>query len=365
MTDHVTREVTAGLGRLGAGTPPAPDALAAGAVRGAARVRRARVAGTFVAVAVVIAVAVGVATAATPRRRSLPATPPTGGHLVVAGIGCTAFPGYSMLLDPDTGAYRKVPYCVEDVSPDGRRATVSEYVAAGREFRDGALTIATGQVVWFDDPYGRGVWSPDGRHVLMGADIDVASSGAWLADPDTGRVARISFGDLGDHQIDQVVWTPNGDLLATASCGCLPAALYGYDLGGHLVRSLPKAPRYPWPRGLYPGRVSPDGRYLVETSESTGEGFVTSILLDGAGARAVGHFGLRGYFVVGWYDATHLVVREGARSGKRPTELVVMDLGGHITSRLTRDVDSSSSSEQTLTTLFIATATDATGDKAF
>jgi hypothetical protein len=359
MTDQLSREIADGLRRIGTGDPP--DGLAAAALRGADRARRARVAGTFVAVVAVIAVALGVLTAATPRQRSQPATRPGGAHLVISGFGCTTVRGYSQVLDPAHGGYRKVPYCLDGISPDGRRAIVSDLNGINNAIREGVLSTTTGKIRWYPERIGIGAtWSPDGRTLLMPVSTDGASPSVMVLDPETGRGHKIDL----SARTDKVVWLPNGHLLATAQCGCVDPAVYEIALTGELIRQYPKAPRHPWPAGLYAGTVSPDGRYLVESSEAQGGGFVTALLLDAAGAYAVGHIDLYSYSVVGWYDATRLLVRERADGGRRLIQLGVMDLGGTITPLPARDLGFDAG-DQSDSTVFIGTATDATRDVAF
>jgi hypothetical protein len=41
--------------------------------------------------------------------------------------------------------------------------------------------------------------------------------------------------------------------------------------------AAPAAPRYPWPAGLYAGTVSPDGRYLIQLGVLDLRGTVTPL----------------------------------------------------------------------------------------
>jgi hypothetical protein len=145
---------------------------------------------------------------------------------------------YSLLLDPKTGRYDRVPYPRVVPSPDGRRALVWQGDNSVRyPLRLGVLDRATGSVRWSSFRGGPienltadsdGVWSPDGRIVMFTTGEKAPGPGVLILDADTlGGVAQTPGRPDGPSStIDRLVvvsefldnnarglaavWTPDG-----------------------------------------------------------------------------------------------------------------------------------------------------------
>jgi hypothetical protein len=124
---------------------------------------------------------------------------------------------YSLVLNPETGRYDRMPYPRVVPSPDARRVLVWQGDNSVRyPLRVGVLDRATGSVGWAADgamPLNRlsadsdGVWSPDGGRILFTGD-----HGASVLDAETLAATPVPVPGLdGDNARGlAAAWTPDG-----------------------------------------------------------------------------------------------------------------------------------------------------------
>jgi hypothetical protein len=245
---------------------------------------------------------------------------------------------YSLLLDPSTGRYERMPYEKVRPSPDGSRALVW----TGHPTRIGVWERGADDVRWFDSAvdYGHsGRWSPDGERILFMSTPAAGQPAMVLADPDTMATAEVRLANptAGAECIFmELEWMPGGQGVAeTAHCKRAGQwrvdGIRTYDLSGRLTGTIPAT------AGLAPGfAYSPDGA-LILLVEQENEGVVVVDAATGAVrsrlALPVGVLATGGG-VVGWYDDRHLAVYSvTGEGGDQPrASLRVVDLAGTTTS---------------------------------
>jgi hypothetical protein len=245
---------------------------------------------------------------------------------------------YSLLLNPSTGRYERMPYRRILPSPDGGRALVWPQDST----RIGVWERRTGAVRWFESAgdYGdSGEWSADGERILFMTTPANGEPAMVLADPDTMATATVRLANptAGAECIFmELAWIPGGEGVAeSAHCkqsGQWQASgIRTYDLAGKLTGTLPAT------AALAPGfAYSPDGA-LILLREQDGKGV---IVVDAATGAERSRLPLplagsapTGGGIVGWWDERHLAVYSvTGESGDRPrATLRVVDLAGATT----------------------------------
>ncbi|MGW4467538.1 hypothetical protein [Micromonospora sp. NPDC004704] len=352
MNPHLTGALRKAFDEL-AETAPPPAGLARTALASARRQRIARRIGGGGVAAAMCAALVGLVATIAP-------TGTTDGTDQVADNGLkplvvTAYSGirdlkikdgsphflYSLLLNPATGRYERVPYRYAMPSPDGERVLVGTGDnGPSYPTRVGVLDRSSGDVRWIDASgipsfpgYAHdGRWSPDGRQILFTHQPRQGSpSGFVLVDPETLGTTFVPLPDLAAQQ-DQTLglaWTPDSKGLAltlTKPGGDREVTgVRFYDLTGRALRTVPAgAP-------VTGGSFSPAGGQmaLVPTS-STGP--TTSVTVaDPTTGTVLDQFSLstRAANLVGWADEAHLLIIAYLDGDESP-QLLVVDLTGRI-----------------------------------
>ena len=129
---------------------------------------------------------------------------------------------YSLLLDPRTGKYDRVPYPAVVPSPDGQRVLVWQGDNSLRyPLRVGVLDRATGSVRWVADDGtafsdlsadSEGAWSPDGSRILFTVMSETHGDGVAILDIDTLNGFAIEVPEFAGNNArgSAAVWTPDG-----------------------------------------------------------------------------------------------------------------------------------------------------------
>jgi hypothetical protein len=348
-----------------AGGEPMPGGLARAALRRARRQRLGR-AGLIGGAAVACAATVAAVAAAVPGNRPPEVTATVQDRTIVAfgGLRDPIVPSsptgqtvplelpsagapkgsrsgvsqYSLLLDPATGQYERLPYNNVRPSPDGSRALVWKQ----EPFAVGVWERRTGNVRWFPATnYGAsGDWSPDGRRILFS---EMGGPTIVLADPETMATTKVELRDWAtgtDCIFIEMVWAADSKRIAE-SVYCKDGGdrrvsrIQFYNLSGEPTGSIPAT-------AALAGRVgcSPDGALLLLT-EKSGAGLV---IVDAATGTERSRLSLslaaatpEGQGVIGWYDAQHLAVYStSGENGDNPrASLLVVDLSGATVSTTT------------------------------
>jgi hypothetical protein len=310
---------------------PPPAGLAA-AVIARVRRRRQRIAAAVAGVAVVaVTVTVGLSTQAVrpdPHWQadpSISATLAPDRRVVAAYSGLT--PGtateeqadWTLVRNPATGAYRKVPYRLVTAAPAGDRMLVTDQGGSG----GGILDARTGETAWIDgytNDFLDASWSPDGRTIALTVSRkDDGAFGFALLD-----VGRRHVGPLVevDTTGGPFVWAPDGQSLVispTHSAGdeALPDVvenLSHFDLTGRLLRTVP----------ITAGVVraasdfSPDGGRIAMSDWVSRR----IVVVDARSGEVVAQPATGA--MVGWYDDNHLVVYNSI------AKMDVVDLAGTV-----------------------------------
>ncbi|MFD0743415.1 hypothetical protein ACFQ1L_17615 [Phytohabitans flavus] len=242
---------------------------------------------------------------------------------------------FSLLLNPATGEYERLPYRRVLPSPDGERALVWQ---EGPDTRVGVWERRTGDVRWFDGDYRDAAeWSPDGDRILL---MPVPPSEELpvivLADPDTmaTTTVRLARPAIGECISMEVIWMPGGEGVAETSY-CQQAGPFQvrgirtYDLTGRLTGTIPAAGRLV--------AYSPDGALILLASSPGYRAIVVDAATGAERSRLPTLIGVSSPpfegGVVGWFDAQHLAVYSvtGYRADdgeKEQASLRVVDLSG-------------------------------------
>ncbi len=350
MTTQLEKAVREALDQL-TDAPPPPD-LAQAAIRRAGRQRTARLvaAGVAAVAAAVVAVPLAIGGLASPGDNPPPARmgPGTAAKPFVvtaySGVNNPGDPGpaddYSLLLDPDTGEYDKVPYNEVVPSPDGSQVLVHEGDnSLAHPSRRGVLNRESGEVRWLpgNAGYTSGAsWSPDGRQILItNRPKDNNGAGFLLVDAATLAAEQVEVPDVSTQNTNGLafVWAPDGTEVAlTHSVNVSesePGRVTGigfYDLAGKPTRTLPVNGG-----SLNEGSgFSPDGSRIALDNRFVND----QIQIVDATTGAVQHeFSVpTADAVVGWYDDVHLILKDyGDRNLTERPNLKVVDLTGKVT----------------------------------
>jgi hypothetical protein len=116
----------------------------------------------------------------------------------------------SLLLDPDSGTYRQMPYLVV-LSPDTRTAAVYDGRRVGVASRERLLAAGADAVRWLPPDGMRPVWSPDGHALLWASRVTLGGRPGFQAhqyDLGTDRTHDISF-IAGDLAAGGLGWQPD------------------------------------------------------------------------------------------------------------------------------------------------------------
>jgi hypothetical protein len=242
---------------------------------------------------------------------------------------------YSLVLDPKTGKYERMPYWRVRPSPDGRRALVWEQ----GPFKVGVWERRTGTVRWFkagSDLGDTGEWSRDGKRILFTSTPETGHPVMMLADPDTMTLTRVNLPDRkpgSECVFMQLVFTPDSEGVAE-SAHCKAGGQWGvsgirtYDLTGKRKGAIPATEPMAGPIAY-----SPDGTMILLAADR----HRAAIVIDAAtGAErpklpltiAAGTPGSVG--IIGWYDDQHLAVYSinDPYSDNAKASLLVVDLAG-------------------------------------
>ncbi|MFD0783108.1 hypothetical protein ACFQZ8_04090 [Micromonospora azadirachtae] len=349
MATQLENAVREALDRL-TDVPPPPD-LAQAAMRTAGRHRIARLAVAGVAVVAVALVAVPLAIVGLtgPGDNLSPAggQGPPAKPFVVTAYGGVNNPGdqgpaddYSLLLDPDTGEYDKVPYNDVVPSPDGSQVLVHEGDnSQAHPSRRGILDRASGEVRWLtgNAGYTSGAsWSPDGRQILITNRPKAGDGGGFLlVDAATLAVRQVEVPDVSTQNANGLafVWTPDGKGVALTHSVQVSAREPGrvtgivfYDLFGKPTRTLPVNGG-----SLNEGSgFSPDGSRIALDNPFVNDRIR---IVDATTGAVQYEFSVpTAGTVVGWYDSMHLIVKDyGDRDLTERPNLKVVDLTGKVT----------------------------------
>ncbi|MFG3422166.1 hypothetical protein [Micromonospora sp. NPDC048063] len=350
MTTQLENAVREAFDQLADAPPPAD--LAQAAIRTAGRQRTARLVVASVA-------AFAVALAAVPLAIGVLTVP--GDDLSPAGMGpgpavkpfvVTAYSGvnnpgdpgpaddYSLLLDPDTGEYDKVPFNEVVPSPDGSQVLVHEGDnSLAHPSRRGVLNRESGEVRWLPGSAGYtsgASWSPDGRQILITSrPKDGPGAGFLLVDAATLAARQVEVPDVSTQNTNgsAFVWTPDGTEVAlthsVSDSESEPGRVTGigfYDLSGKPTRTLRVTGG-----SLNEGSgFSPDGSRIALDNRFVSDRIQ---IVDVATGTVGQEFSVpTAGTVVGWYDSTHLIVKDYGDRGltERPS-LKVVDLAGKVT----------------------------------
>lgn len=135
---------------------------------------------------------------------------------------------HSLLLDPKTGRYERVPYRYVMPSPDGSRVVVGAGDGStAHPGRVGVMDRASGNVRWIDDLGGAGAagsrypgdgrWSPDGQRILFTQLPRPGEPGFALVDPETLKTTFVPLPGLASlDRPPSLEWTPDGNNVALA-----------------------------------------------------------------------------------------------------------------------------------------------------
>ncbi|MFC7545057.1 hypothetical protein [Plantactinospora sp. GCM10030261] len=348
MTTHLEHAVREALDQL-ADAPPPPD-LAQAALRTAGRQRTARRASVGVAAVAVALATIPLTVSALDPQDSLPVGD-TGQAAAVrpfvvtaySGVGNPADPGpaddYSLLLDPATGTYEKVPYNEVVPSPDGSQVLVHEGDnSQAHPSRRGVLDRDTGVVRWMPGSAGYtsgASWSPDGRRILVtNQPKDGNGAGFLLVDATTLVVKPVEVPDVVTENTNGLtfVWTPDGTgvaLTLTANVSeSEPGRVTGigfYDLSGKVFHTLRvDGGALHDSNGFSPegDRIALDNRFSDEKIQ----------IVDATHGVVQHEFSVpRSNGVLGWYDSAHLIVKDyGDQAAQKRPSLKVVDLTGKV-----------------------------------
>ncbi|RKR88001.1 WD40 repeat protein [Micromonospora pisi] len=269
---------------------------------------------------------------------------------------------YSLLLDPKTGRYERIPYRYAMPSPDGSRVLVGTGDNGPNPTRMGVMDRATGDVRWIDDPgeadsfsvlgySDNGQWSPDGRRILFTHMPRQGEPRFAVVDPETLQTTFVPLPDLtSDHHLGLgLVWTPDSRGIALTltrlpenlETGAVVTGVRFYDLTGKVVRTVTTDAGT-----LTRPAFSPDGKQMALITPISGLTPVTVTVTDPTTGAVQHTMSLpRASDLIGWADDEHLLVRAfpdedsptsgepagpGAATPEANARLLVVDLNGRV-----------------------------------
>lgn len=346
MSSHLDHLLQQTLEEI-ADAQPVPQ-LARPAVRRARRTRA--IARTSVGVGAVLAIALVAAPFAV-RAGGLGNAPPEAGapgtdkYVVAAYGGVGESGGYdptansSLLLDPATGEYDKLPYGNVIPSPDGANLLIRERDIGER--RTGIRDRRGGQVRWIpgiDRNYTHPEWSPDGSRILLSYRPRQGAAGFAIVDAETLAVTTVTTGGA-NRDVEKnnalglgFVWTPDGQgaALTLSRPGrkeALPDTVTGirfYDLTGKVTRHL-AAKDGTMTAGT---DFAPDGGRLALSGTPNGNGDTVLQIVDANTGAVQQRFSAPWGTLLGWYDEEHLMLARPAGQGGRWSAVHIVDLAG-------------------------------------
>ncbi|MEV4533120.1 hypothetical protein AB0J82_04740 [Asanoa sp. NPDC049518] len=347
MNDRVTGALRETFEEIADDGPP-PEGLARTALSCARRSRRHR-AGGAVTLALCAALAGGFAVSGVGEGdgdgQGSPALGGPVGGVVMAysGVrdlaiedGSPAF-NYSLLLDRETGTYKRLAYRSVTPSPDGEQVLVAVGDNSGAHpNRYGVMTRATGEVRWFPDipgNAGEGVWSPDGRRVAFRNPSKDGMITAVVADVETLRSEEVPLPDFRSGDV-RMRWTPDSNgfaitLVTSQGEGSLEQAskVGYYDFAGRQRHSVP----VPDASFTAAPNFSAAGQ-LALSGPVGGVGPLTVAVVDPQSGAVRSRFAMADTGqIVDWVGEDHLLVRTFA--GHEQLQLVTLD--GAVLKRFT------------------------------
>lgn len=247
---------------------------------------------------------------------------------------------YSLLLDPTTGRYERVPYTVVIPSPDGRRTLVWQGDNSEKyPQRVGVLDRNAAQPRWLTADgssfagASEGVWSPDGRRILFTTSRwkTAGGPGVVVVDADTLVSTFVPVPEIEDGNANglEAVWTPDGTGFVLAlttlrdNTGVTLSAIATWDLTGKARGTVPV--------GL-PADVEASEFFFsadrMRLAVTTRDGAVLIDTTSGAVVRTV--LGSDGSHPIGWRDDGHLMTVTTDRESSPRHVLQVVDLDGRV-----------------------------------
>jgi hypothetical protein len=248
---------------------------------------------------------------------------------------------YSLLLDPRTGTYQRVPYPTVVPSPDAQRVLVWKGDNSVRyPLRVGILDRATESVRWVADdavPLGRlsagsdGVWSPDGSRILFTVASATVGDGVGILDTGTLEATFVALPELAENNAAGLaaVWTPDGTGFTLplthieSERGRRFSAIRTWDLTGTVRSNV--AVSYDTDVEAVDWSFSPD-RSLLAVTHANGinlidarTGVASSTVTTPVGSR-----------LAGWRDTGHLLTVTTDREAEPAHILQVVTLTGHV-----------------------------------
>jgi hypothetical protein len=256
---------------------------------------------------------------------------------------------YSLLLNPKTGRYDRVPYRYAMPSPDGSRVLVATGDNSPIDpAQVGVLDRASGNVRWvggtgfISDP-GSGRWSPDGRRILF---TDIPGSGTpgfVLMDPETLETTFVPLPDLATWH-GALMWADSNSIaleLSRPLKGKEATGVRFYDLTGKVVRTVPV-------NGSSLAYVcfSPDGGQMALLPDYQTVPQTSVSVIDPVTGAVRNRFEMPDAGdLIGWADDQHVLIRNyrktgGSDASGQPlvggpgdfgSDLLVVDLTGRVT----------------------------------
>lgn len=115
-------------------------------------------------------------------------------------------------------------------------------------------------------------WSPDGQRILTAGSRLCPHDGLLLVDVESCTQTELAFARVGERQqVGDFTWTPDGNILLTLPCECVPGwppnEIREFSLDGQLIRQTLLSG---FDRRPFHVRVSPDNKFLLFDPGSRG-----------------------------------------------------------------------------------------------